>query len=156
MRKPILAICYGTQSLNVWRDGTLVQHIESPVQHSRTPGAPRTEAIEHAAEVDPGSGLAALTGEQHITVNSSHHQAVAIPGDALRVVARSPEDGVIEAVEGITRNTGFLVCSGTPSEPSRGTKYRVDIFEKLIAEAGDWHRRLALHCPDFESVRVDE
>ena len=68
MRKPILTICYGTQSLNVWRNGTLVQHIESPVQHARTPGAPRSEVIQHAAQVDPDSALAALTG------SSDHRQ----------------------------------------------------------------------------------
>src|SRR5262249_12020985 len=33
MRKPVFGICYGLQSLNVWRTGTLVQHIESDVNH---------------------------------------------------------------------------------------------------------------------------
>jgi putative glutamine amidotransferase len=156
MRKPILAICYGTQSLNVWRNGTLVQHIESPVQHARTPGAPRTEAIEHPAEVDLESGLAKLTGRSSITVNSSHHQSVAIPGDALRVVARSPEDGIIEAVEGITREHWVLGVQWHPERNFERNEVSRHIFEKLIAEARAWHRRLALHCPDFESARVDE
>ena len=123
MRKPILAICYGTQSLNVWRNGTLVQHIESPVQHARKDGAPRTEVIEHPAEVDSASGLVKLTGQLRITVNSSHHQSVAMPGDALRVVARSPEDGVIEAVEGTAREHWVLGVQWHPSETSRKTKY---------------------------------
>ncbi len=34
MGKPILTICFGTQMLNVWRGGTLVQHLaEQPVKH---------------------------------------------------------------------------------------------------------------------------
>ena len=35
-----------------------------------------------------------------IGVNSSHHQAAATVGDALRVAARCPQDGVVEALEG--------------------------------------------------------
>jgi putative glutamine amidotransferase len=33
-------------------------------------------------------------------VNSSHHQSADAPGEGLRVVARSAEDGIIEALEG--------------------------------------------------------
>jgi putative glutamine amidotransferase len=155
MRKPILTICYGTQSLNVWRNGTLVQNIESPVQHARTPGAPRTEVVQHAALVDPKSGLASLAGQGQITVNSSHHQSVAMPGDALRVVARSPEDGIIEAVEGTSGEHWVLGVQWHPERTFEKNEVSRHIFEKLVAEARDWHQRLALSSPDFESVRID-
>ena len=156
MRKPILTICYGTQSLNVWRNGTLVQHIESPVQHARTPGAPRSEVIQHAADIAPDSALAAITREQHLTVNSSHHQAVATPGDALRVVARSPQDGIIEAVEGTAEGHWVLGVQWHPERTFEKNEVSRHIFEKLVAEARAWHQRLALHSPDFENVRIDQ
>jgi len=155
MRKPILCICYGTQSLNVWRGGTLVQHIESAVQHSRTPGAPRTEVIQHAAQVEACSGLRALTGDETITVNSSHHQAVAVPGDGLRVVARSPEDKVIEAVEGAAEGHWVLGVQWHPERTFEKNEVSRRIFEKLVAESGAFHRRLRQRSPDFENVRID-
>jgi putative glutamine amidotransferase len=155
MRKPILAICYGAQSLNVWRGGSLVQHIESAVQHARTPGSPRTEVIEHTVQVEPGSGLAALAGAGRITVNSSHHQAVATPGDALRVTARSPADDIIEAVEGTAGGHWVLGVQWHPERTFKKNEVSRRIFEKLIAEARDFHRRLALRSPDFENVRID-
>lgn len=153
MRKPILTICYGTQSLNVWRNGTLVQHIESPVQHARTPGAPRTEVVEHTAEVAPDSGLAAITGEGSITVNSSHHQSVATPGDALRVVARSPKDGIIEAVEGTSNEQWVLGVQWHPERTFDQNEVSRRIFQKLVHEARSFHERLAQSSPDFENVK---
>lgn len=97
-RKPVLGICYGLQSLNVYRSGSLVQHIESAINHS----AGRAVANAHTVEVDPGSRLAEIIGteQEPIAVNSSHHQSAEVAGDGLRVVARSPADGVIEALEG--------------------------------------------------------
>lgn len=155
MRKPILTICYGTQSLNVWRGGALVQHIESAVQHSRTPGAPRTEVVQHTAHVEPDSGLRALAGAEQFTVNSSHHQSLAAPGDALRVVARSPEDGVIEAVEGTAAGHWVLGVQWHPERTFAQNEVSRRIFEKLVAEARAFHQRLARSSPDFENVRID-
>ena len=155
MRKPILAICYGTQSLNVWRSGSLVQHIESPVQHARPDGAPRTVVIEHSAQVEPGSQLSELTGAGSITVNSSHHQAVGTPGDSLRVVARSPQDDVIEAVEGTAPGHWVLGVQWHPERTFEQNKTSRRIFEKLIDEARAFHQRLARSSPDFENVRPE-
>jgi len=97
-RKPVLAICYGLQSLNVYRAGSLVQHIESAINHS----AGRAVANAHTVTIDPGSKLAEIVGARNgepVAVNSSHHQSAEAAGKGLRVVARSPEDGVIEALE---------------------------------------------------------
>jgi len=155
MRKPILTICYGTQSLNVWRNGSLVQHIESAVQHTCPDGAPPTTVIQHAAQIEPGSGLAELTGAERIAVNSSHHQSVATPGDALRVVARSPEDGIVEAIEGTAAGHWVLGVQWHPERTFGENEVSRHVFEKLVAEARSWHQRLALRSPDFENVKID-
>jgi putative glutamine amidotransferase len=103
--KPVLGICFGVQSLNVWRGGSLVQDLTPlPVNHS----AGSKVAIAHTALVAEDSLLASLLtadeapeagGFLRLPLNTSHHQAIAAPGSGLRIVARSPEDGVIEAVE---------------------------------------------------------
>ncbi len=50
--KPLLCICFGTQSLNVWRGGTLVQHLAPmPVNHP----AGKSVAIAHNALIAPAS-----------------------------------------------------------------------------------------------------
>lgn len=153
MRKPLLGICYGTQSLNVWRGGALVQHIESPVRHARPKGAPSGTSVLHAAVVEAGSKLCELAGVGEITVNSSHHQAVASPGDGLRVVACSPEDGVIEAVEGSSPEHWVLGVQWHPERTFSQDAISRGIFARLAAEARAFHQRLAHRSPDFESLR---
>src|SRR3954471_20200685 len=54
MHKPVLGICYGLQILNVYRSGTLVQHIESPINYE----GGRNVAVAHEVEVEAGSKLA--------------------------------------------------------------------------------------------------
>jgi putative glutamine amidotransferase len=56
MRKPVLGICYGLQILNVYRSGTLLQHIESPVDHA----VGKKKPVAHTVEIDPGSKLAEI------------------------------------------------------------------------------------------------
>ena len=118
--KPILGICYGLQSLNVYRAGTLVQHIESVINHS--PG--RGVANAHSVDVAPGSKLAGILGAsagggKTLPVNSSHHQSADAVGDGLRVVARSVEDGVIEAVEGTAPGHFLLAVQWHPERSVR-------------------------------------
>jgi putative glutamine amidotransferase len=116
LEKPVLAICYGIQSLNVWRRGSLIQHLETTVNHS--PG--RTVLDAHAVRIAEGSRLDGLIREEEradaICVNSSHHQAVHVAGDGMVVSATSPEDGVIEAVE-LDSPTHFVV--GVQWHPER-------------------------------------
>jgi putative glutamine amidotransferase len=109
--KPILGICYGLQSLNVYRSGSLVQHIESTIDHS----IGRSAAKAHTVEIASESRLAEIVGgEKVLAVNSSHHQSADSIGDGLRAVASSPEDGIIEALEGTAADHFVLAVQWHP------------------------------------------
>jgi putative glutamine amidotransferase len=134
-RKPVLGICYGLQSLNVYRAGKLIQHIESQVNHA----AGRAVAIAHDVEIDQRSQLAEIIRAAIIPVNSSHHQAADVVGDGLRVIARSPQDGIVEALEGTSPDHFVLAVQWHPErsveddEPSRA------IFRALVEAARTRH-----------------
>jgi len=138
MRKPVFGICYGLQSLNVWRTGTLVQHIESGVNHTPADKI----APSHSVSVEPDSQLAQELGtakqESVIAVNSSHHQAIDVPGDALRVAARCPEDGVIEAVEGTLPGHYVIAVQWHPERDFDHNQDSQSIFRHFISAASQW------------------
>ena len=95
---PVLAICFGIQSLNVYRGGTLIQDIESevkePLKHMQDGLFSRRS---HSINVTEDSLMAKLAGSTQISVNSHHHQAVDVVGRDLEPIAWAP-DGVVEAV----------------------------------------------------------
>ena len=96
---PILAICRGTQALNVARGGTLVQHLpDSPGVHLVHRQSAAAQRPTHPVRIEPGTALAGLIGADMLHVNSFHHQAVDRLGESLRVSARS-SDGVVEGLE---------------------------------------------------------
>ena len=144
--KPVLAICFGMQMMNVWRGGSLVQDVTPiPVNHA----AGSKVAVAHAAMIAPQSRLASLLSAEEaplmdgflrLPMNSSHHQAVSAPGEGLRVVARCPDDGVIEAVEADTdaldASAPFLL--GVQWHPERSYQQSAasrSLFSALIAAA---------------------
>lgn len=134
--KPILGICYGLQILNVHRKGTLVQHIESPIDHA----IGRKVILAHDVEIEPGSQLAKIVAEGsgthvQIPVNSSHHQSAETPGEGLRIVARSPEDGIIEAVEGINPDHFVLAVQWHPERTVENDEPSRAIFRALVEAA---------------------
>jgi len=109
--KPVLAICYGCQSLNVCLGGTLYQDIASEldtsIEHSKQGLPPDAADPVHPARIAPGgeiaqlaaiSGLAKRDGGFDVQINTSHHQSIRDLGHGLRVAALAP-DGVVEAVE---------------------------------------------------------
>jgi putative glutamine amidotransferase len=150
--KPIFAICFGVQFLNVWRGGTLVQDLSPmPVNHP----AGRSVAIAHNAAVAPDSLLGSLLSPEEapkidsflrLPINSSHHQAIGIPGDGLRISARCPQDAVIEAVEGGLASEGahahFVL--GIQWHPERSYDISAAsraLFDRFIGEAKAWAPR---------------
>lgn len=138
MRKPVFGICYGLQSLNVWRTGTLVQHLETAVNHTPADKA----APSHQVEIEPDSLLARELGSgganKMIAVNSSHHQAADVAGDALRVVARSPKDGVTEAVEGTSSDHYVLAVQWHPERDFDHDQNSRSLFKHFITAASKW------------------
>ncbi|HWZ99028.1 MAG TPA: gamma-glutamyl-gamma-aminobutyrate hydrolase family protein [Candidatus Dormibacteraeota bacterium] len=105
--KPVLAVCYGCQILNVHQGGTLIQDIPTerknrpnPKPHGTTDltaGATKGDQSHDVSFVSE-SRLAKLAGATKVLTNSSHHQAIDNVGDSLVATARS-EDDIIEAVE---------------------------------------------------------
>lgn len=136
-RKPVLTICYGTQLLNVYLGGTLIQDIprelRTEIRHSRKGLPPGAEDPYHAAQLVAGCRLARLAGATEVTVNSSHHQAIHQPGRGLREVAHAP-DGVIEAVEWTGDATWVMGVQWHP-ERMRGDPLATALFSELVAAA---------------------
>jgi len=153
LRKPILAICHGAQTLNVWRNGSLIQDLKTAVNHK--PGREVVEAhpVRVAQEsrlkkILAQSGVPAQAGEgghqsslvhvDSIQVNSSHHQAIRAPGDNLRVSAVSPTDGVIEAVELDASNHFVVGVQWHPERTTAQSEFSRAIFSAFVDAADKW------------------
>jgi putative glutamine amidotransferase len=148
MRKPVLGICYGLQSLNVYRSGSLVQDIESAINHSAGRAVPKA----HTVKIEPESKLAEIVGAsgdtgKTVAVNSSHHQSANAAGNGLRVVARSAGDGIIEALEGTAPGHFVLAVQWHPERsvndgPELAASAKA-IFRAFIEAARAKHAELA-------------
>jgi len=135
-RKPLLGICYGLQMLNVHRRGTLVQHIESAINHA----AGRAVPIAHSVQIDSDSKLARMADHtagslERVPVNSSHHQSIDKVGEDLRIVARCPEDQIVEAVEGTSPGHFVLAVQWHPERSVDDDPFSRSIFEALVQAA---------------------
>jgi len=103
---PIMGICLGCQEVNVAAGGTLVQHVPdlSPNVAHAGKDEPR-----HDVRVEPGSLLHRVLGCERITTNSSHHQAIDTVGEGFCIVARSADDGIIEAAEAVDKRFALAI-----------------------------------------------
>lgn len=135
--KPVLAICYGIQSLNVFLSGTLIQDIPSeipaPLHHEWDKQAGAPEPF-HPVQLEPGSRLAQLAGAAEVVVNSSHHQSIQEPGRNLRVAARAG-DGVVEAVEWTGGAHWIIGVQWHPERMVKTDSLAQALFRSLVAAA---------------------
>jgi putative glutamine amidotransferase len=149
MRKPVLGICYGLQALNVWRTGTLVQHVDN---HSQGRAVQRAHMVQLESDSLLANILSPVWEAQGGWVNSSHHQVIENAGDGLRVVAHS-DDGVVEAVESTSRNHFVLGIQWHPERTFDEEPSSRAIFERFLEAARQRHLQPRTSAPDFESVR---
>jgi gamma-glutamyl-gamma-aminobutyrate hydrolase PuuD len=123
---PVLAICRGSQVLNVALGGGIEQHVPDRVAadtHKETPGV----FAEHDVDVLGGTKLASILGER-TDVKSHHHQGFGELGAGLRESARA-DDGTVEALEDPNRR--FTL--GVLWHPEEGED--MALFEALVTEA---------------------
>jgi gamma-glutamyl-gamma-aminobutyrate hydrolase PuuD len=126
---PVLAICRGSQILNVARGGDLEQHLPDVVgddKHKQNPG----EFTDHDVELEPSTRVGRLLGER-APVKSHHHQGYGRLGDGL-VPAACADDGTIEAIEDPSRRFAL----GVLWHPEAGDD--LTLFEELVREAAEF------------------
>jgi putative glutamine amidotransferase len=137
-QKPVLAICYGIQSLNVFLKGTLVQDIPSELRtsiaHETGDEEPAPEVF-HTTRIDLDSKLSRMDGaSEEARVNSSHHQSILDAGRELRIVSRAP-DGVVEAVEWAGGNNWVVGVQWHPERMSGRDPFARSLFRELVQAA---------------------
>ena len=123
---PVLAVCRGSQVLNVARGGDLVQHLPDSLGHeghAETVG----ESSEHHVKLEPESRVGSLIGES-TPVKSHHHQGYGRIGEGLREVGWA-EDGTVEALEDPSKRFAL----GVLWHPEEGED--LALFEALVEEA---------------------
>ena len=126
---PVLAVCRGSQVLNVARGGDLVQHLPEMLgheEHKHTPG----EYSDHDVTLEPGTRVGGLLGER-APVKSHHHQGFGRIGEGLREAGYA-EDGTVEALEDPSKR--FAV--GVLWHPEEGED--MALFEALVEQAAQY------------------
>ncbi len=138
-KKPVLAICYGCQLLNVYQGGTLIQDLKaetgtSTPHRKKDVGTAAKDDPIHGATLEPGSRIASIAGSTEAAVNSSHHQAIRAPGKNLRITSRA-SDGTIEAVEWTGDSNWVVGVQWHPERMPPEDTFSKRLFEELVAAA---------------------
>jgi len=138
--KPVLAVCYGAQLVNVALGGTLYQDIALQVPKEIGHGAANPGSkVFHQVSIFEGTTLCRImgdccgTGDCSIRVRSAHHQSIKNPGRGLRLAAASP-DGVFEALE--SRGKTFLVAVQWHPEKTLADRSTRKLFQTFVQASG--------------------
>ena len=131
---PLLAICFGMQVLNVSRDGTLIQDINSElkgaIKHEQ--GTPRNRP-SHSVKLLEGSLLEELAEEKSSAlVNSHHHQAIERVGRDLVATAWT-SDGLVEALEDPRGDRFALAVQWHPEMGWEDDGFSQKIFQRFVS-----------------------
>lgn len=138
--KPVLAICYGCQMLNVHLKGTLIQDIPSEradaLPHSGKPGLGailKHRDLDHDVTLVDGTRLAAINGGLAARINTSHHQAIDRLGENLRLTAKAP-DGIVEGIEW-TGDGNWVIGVQWHPERMEGDAFAERLFATFVLAA---------------------
>src|ERR1700676_2615046 len=144
LRKPVLGICYGLQTLNVFRKGSLIQHIpdflpeaaRAKVDHDAERGVP----VAHAVEIEAGSRLGRI-------VSGAAPSGANAPGDNGRVT-RSAESAAPPQTAMPPKITG--PADGAEPRPAEVAPYKSS--DPIIAPVNSSHHQAAAEIG--EGLRV--
>jgi putative glutamine amidotransferase len=148
-KKPVLAICYGFQMLNVYNGGSLIQDIHTELKgtgkklerHRKKDAPPSADDPWHGVTLEPDSRLVTLASGFDARVNSSHHQAIDKLGRDLKITARAT-DGIIEGVEW-TGDSNWVVGVQWHPERMQGEAFAERLFREFIAVAASARNTVA-------------
>ena len=129
---PILAICRGTQVLNVARGGTLHQHIADDFPGHGKPGVEGGQNL-HDVEIVLGSRVGRALGTARAACSCHHHQSIDRLGDGLFVTAHTA-DGIVEAVE-LDGSTWVAAVQWHPEDTAADDRAQQGLFDALVTAA---------------------
>jgi len=135
LKMPLFAICFGIQSLNVSRGGTLIQDIASqhPAAIKHEQGAPRDRHSHRVRLLEDGI-IGQIAGSESAPVNSHHHQAIENLGRELVATAWAP-DGIVEAVEDPRSDRFVLGVQWHPELGWERDELSRALFSRFVAES---------------------
>lgn len=108
---PLIGVCRGEQIINVALGGSLIIDIPTDCDTIIKHSSKDWKLQWHEVNIVPGTKMAAISGVNHGTVSSSHHQAIEKLGKGLIITAYAP-DSIPEAIEWENRgNKGFLMAT---------------------------------------------